>query len=85
MISLQLLNQYKTVSFNPLNHQQSYTFGVDYPGLKELGDVEYDAEGEDGDDIEQDPPADCPGLCEAPVGVGVADSTVPDSDSEVLS
>ena len=53
------------------------TFAVDYPCLEELGYIENNTEDEDRDDVEADSLADWAGLCEVPVGVGVADSAVP--------
>ena len=54
-----------------------YAFAVDYPRLKKLWYVEYNAEEEDRDEVEADSLADRAGLGEVPVGVGVADSAVP--------
>ena len=54
-----------------------HTFAVHYPGFKELWDVEDNAEEEDRDEVEADSLADRAGLCDVPVGVGMADSAVP--------
>ena len=54
-----------------------YAFAVDYPRLKKLWYVEYNAEEEDRDEVEADSLADRARLGEVPVGVGVADSAVP--------
>ena len=54
-----------------------HTFAVHYPGFEELWDVEDNAEEEDRDEVEADSLADRAGLCDVPVGVGMADSAVP--------
>ena len=60
-----------------------YTFAVDYPRLKELWYVEYNAEEEDRDEVEADSLADRAGLGKVPVGVGVADSAVPQTHNNI--
>ena len=42
-------------------------------GFKKLGEVENDAEDDDGDDVDGNSPGDASGLCEVSVCVWVAD------------